>query len=107
MKLKYSKLLTYVEKIFIGHNLSKAHAKISAKYLVDADFSGVNTHGLARVSMYCMRIKNKLINPKPKIKIKKISPSIFHMDADNSVGMVAADAAVDLLIQNTKKMELF
>lgn len=103
MKLKYSKLLTYVEKIFVGHNLSKAHAKISAKYLVDADFSGVNTHGLARVSMYCMRIKNKLINPKPKIKIKKISPSIFHMDADNSVGMVAADAAVDLLIQNTKK----
>ena len=103
MKLKYSNLLKYVEKIFVGYKLSKKHAAISAKYLVDADFSGVNTHGLARVSMYCMRLKKKLIKAKPKIKIKKISSNVFHLDADNSIGMVAADMATDLLIQNTKK----
>ena len=28
---------------------------------------------------------------------------MFHLDADNSIGMVAADMATDLLIQNTKK----
>lgn len=103
MKIKYSDLLKYIGKIFVEYKLSKVHAKISAKYLVDADFSGVPTHGIARVSMYCMRIKKKLINSKPKIKIKKISPSIFHIDADNSIGMVAADIAIDLLIEHTKK----
>ncbi len=77
MKIKYSDLLKYIEKIFIEYELSKLHAKISAKYLIDADFSGVPTHGIARVSMYCMRIK-KLINPKPKIKIKNFTKYISY-----------------------------
>ena len=38
--------------------------------------------------MYCDRISKKVINPKPKIKIKKISSSISHIDANNSIGFV-------------------
>ena len=53
--------------------------------------------------MYCERIKKKVINPKPKIKIKKISNSISFIDANNSIGFVAADTAIKTLIKNTKK----
>ena len=38
--------------------------------------------------MYCDRISKKLINSKPKIKIKKVSQSISHIDANNSIGFV-------------------
>ncbi len=44
-----------------------------------------------------------MINPKPKIKIKVISQSITHIDADNSIGFVAADIAIKKAIQNAKK----
>ena len=53
--------------------------------------------------MYCDRIKKKVINPKPKIKIKKISQSISHVDANNSIGFVAADIAIKTAINNAKK----
>ena len=53
--------------------------------------------------MYCDRISKKVINPKPKIKIKRISQSISHIDADDSIGFVAADIAIKKAILNAKK----
>ena len=47
--------------------------------------------------------KKKLINPKPKIKIKKISQSISHIDANNGIGFVAADIGIKQAIKNAKK----
>ena len=51
--------------------------------------------------MYCDRIK-KLINPKPKIKVK-ISQSISHINADNSIGFVATDIAIKTAIKHAQK----
>ncbi|MEC7137232.1 MAG: Ldh family oxidoreductase, partial [Pseudomonadota bacterium] len=56
-----------------------------------------------RLKMYCDRISKKVINPKPKIKIKKISPSISHIDANNSIGFVAADLGMKTVIKHAKK----
>ena len=53
--------------------------------------------------MYCERLSKKVINPKPRIKIKKISQSISHIDADNCIGFVAADIAIKKAIHNAKK----
>jgi len=44
-----------------------------------------------------------LINPRPKIKIKKISQSISLVDANDSIGFVAADIAIKQAIKNAKK----
>ena len=90
-------------KIFQKHGLSKEHALISANALINAELVGAYGHGLSRLKMYCDRIKKKVINPKPKIKIKKISQSISHIDADNSIGFVAADIAIKNAIKNAKK----
>ena len=53
--------------------------------------------------MYCDRIKKKLINPRPKIKQKNISQSVTHINADDSIGFVAADTAIKKAIKNAKK----
>jgi len=53
--------------------------------------------------MYCDRIKKKLINPRPNIKIKKFSQSISCINANNSIGFVAADLAIKTAIKNAKK----
>ena len=52
---------------------------------------------------YCNRIKKKVVNPKPKIKIKKISSSITSIDSDNAVGFVGADLGINHAIINAKK----
>ena len=101
--MEIKKLKNIIIKILKKYNLNKSHAKICAEALINAELVGSSGHGVARLKMYCDRIKKKLINPKPTIKIKKISGSIFHINADNSIGFVAADKAINLAIKTAKK----
>ena len=101
--MKTTKLKKLVSSIFKKHGLSKNYSDISTNALINAELVGAYGHGLSRLRMYCERISKKVINPKPKIKIRKISQSISHIDADNSIGFVAADIAIKKAIQNAKK----
>ena len=101
--MKIQKTKKIVNQIFKKYGLSKKHALISADALVNAELVGAYGHGLSRLKMYCDRISKKLINPKPKIKIKKLSDSVSHIDADNSIGFVAADLGIKTAIRNAKK----
>ena len=100
--MNYKKLKKIVKKILINNGLSNFHALISSEALINAELVGAPSHGLSRLKMYCDRIKKKVINPKPKIKIKQISKSIAHIDADNSIGFVAADIGIKTAIKNAK-----
>ena len=101
--MKHILLKKLIKKIFSNHKLSEKHSNICADALINAELVGASSHGLSRLKMYCDRISKKLINPKPKIKIKKISQSISHVDANNSIGFVAADIAIKTAIDNAKK----
>jgi LDH2 family malate/lactate/ureidoglycolate dehydrogenase len=71
--------------------------------LINAELVGAPSHGLARLMMYCKRIQKKIINPRAKIKIKKISQSISHIDANNSIGFIAADIGIKTAIKSAQK----
>ena len=101
--MKKQNLEKILIKIFMNHKLNKDHAKISSQALINAELVGAYGHGLSRLKMYCNRIKKKLINPKPKIKVKKISNSISLIDANNSIGFVSADIGIKKAISNAKK----
>ena len=92
--MKIKKLKPLLVKILKKKGLNTGHALISANALINAELVGAYGHGLSRLKMYCERLNKKVINPKPKIKIKKISQSISHIDADDSIGFVAADIAI-------------
>ena len=94
------KKLNYIFKKF---GLNNKDALICTEAIINAELVGAYGHGLSRLKMYCTRISKKLINPNPKIKIKKISQSIAHIDADNSIGFVAAEIAIKTAIKNAKK----
>ena len=104
VKLKTNILKREITNIFKKFGLSYNHASISADALINAELVGAYGHGLSRLKMYCDRIKKKLINPKPKIKIKKISQSISHINANNSIGFVAADIGIKKAIENAEKI---
>ena len=104
--LKIKDLKKEVILIFEKFGLKKSHALISSNALINADLVGAYGHGLSRLKMYCDRLKKKVINPKPKIKIRKISQSISLVDANDSIGFVAADIAIKQAIKNAKKLVL-
>ena len=102
-QVKKNILRVKIKKIFSKHDLSKKHSEVCADYLIKSELVEAKSHGLIRLKMYCDRIKKRLINPKPKIKIKKINQSISHINADNSIGFVSADIAINQAIKNAKK----
>ncbi len=101
MKIRVARKLLI--DIFLKHKLIKKHAEVSADALIYAELAGAPSHGIARVASYCNRIKKKVINPKPKIKIKKISSSICNIDANNGIGFIGADLGINIAIRNAKK----
>ena len=101
--MKKNILRSKIIQIFLKHKLSKKHSEICAEYLIKAELVEAKSHGLTRLNMYCERIRRKLINAKPKIKIKKINSSISYIDADNSIGFVSADIGISQAIKNAKK----
>ena len=103
MLMKHQQLKKIIKDIFVKRGMSDAHALISANALINAELVGAYGHGLSRLKMYCDRINKKVINPKPKIKFKRISSSITHIDANNSIGFVAADIAIKKAIENALK----
>ena len=101
--MKNKELKKEIIEIFKKFGLSENHASISTDALINAELVGAYGHGLSRLKMYCDRIKKRLINSLPKIKIKRISQSISLVDANNSIGFVAADIAIKQAIKNAKK----
>jgi len=101
--MKKNILKLNIKNIFIKHKMSDKHANICSNYLIKSELLGASSHGIARLKMYCDRLKKRLINPKPKIKIKKISQSISHIDANNSIGFIAADIGIKKAIDHAKK----
>ncbi len=101
--MKTAKLKKLVINIFQKFGLNRNHATISANALINAELVGAYGHGLSRLKMYCDRISKNLINPNPKIKVKKISQSVSHIDANNSIGFVAADFGIKTAINHAQK----
>ena len=101
--MKKKELALKLKQIFKKHKLSDNHSKICTDYLIKAELINAQSHGLARLKMYCDRLKKGLINPKAKIKIKRVSSSISHINANNCIGFVAADLGMKIAIKNAKK----
>ena len=102
MKVSAPTLKKKIIDIFKKYKLTSRHAKISADIIINAELVGASSHGLSRLKMYIDRIKRKVINSSPKIKIKKISKSISLVDADNSIGFVGADLGIKQAIKNAQ-----
>ncbi len=101
--MKILKCKKLIVSILQKHKLSRKHALICADALINAELVGAASHGVARIYSYCKRIKKKVINPKPKIKIKQISPSITNINADNAIGFIGGDLGINQAINNAKK----
>lgn len=102
-RYNYKYIINFIKKIFIKANLSTFDSDLIATCLVKADLRGVWSHGIARTSVYYKRVEQGLAKAKPKIKFKKVFPSVTHVDGDNGLGFVVANKAIKECIKLAKK----
>lgn len=85
----------FVESILTKHGVPADRATMIANALVLADLRGVDTHGINRLGGYVDKIKQKGLDPNPKLSFDMKTPVIASLDARNTFGFVAGCMAVD------------
>ena len=86
-------LREFCERVFLHFGAPKNDASQAAEVLACADLRGVDSHGVARLHSYFDMLTLGRINPKPKIKIVRSTPSTATVDGDNGLGLVVGPQA--------------
>ncbi|MFS0776890.1 Ldh family oxidoreductase [Neobacillus sp. 3P2-tot-E-2] len=101
--ISYQKLTDIATLLFEGGGLRSDDAAIIARDLVAANLRGLDSHGVSRIPMYLERIRRKVVNPQPNIKIQRITSAVSLIDGDDGMGFLAGHQAMDEAIELAKQ----
>jgi len=89
--------------VFRKMGCSEEDTALATDVLLQADFRGIDSHGLARLSGYVRLWEAGRINPKPDIKLVHETPSTAVIDGDKGLGLVVAPFAMKIAIEKAKQ----
>lgn len=84
----------FVAALMQARGLPQADARVVAECLVRADLRGVETHGIMRLPIYLERLERGLVNPRPKLEPRRVTPVAAHLDGEDGLGFVVASRAM-------------
>jgi len=82
-------------RLLLAHDLPEQDAARVAQCLVHADLRGHDTHGLQTLPHYLDRVRQKLINPRPNLTVKRVTPMVGSLDGQDGFGFVVATKAMN------------
>ena len=80
---------------FRAAEVPEADARLTAEVLISADLRGIRSHGAARLPYFLVRLERGLINKNPEMTLHAGSPTTGVLDADNALGTVASNRAME------------
>jgi LDH2 family malate/lactate/ureidoglycolate dehydrogenase len=89
----------FVEAVFAATGVPAADAALAARVLIAADLRGIRSHGLARLQYFAHRLESGVINTEPEMRLERLTDTTGRLDADNGLGIVAADRAMAAAIE--------
>ena len=96
-------LENYCKSVLTASGVEEYCARAVAEVLVDADMTGVSTHGVTRLPIYMQRMEAGLVSRDNNIRILKEGPSTAVIDAGNSLGIPAAKFAMETCIRKASE----
>jgi LDH2 family malate/lactate/ureidoglycolate dehydrogenase len=93
----------FVSELLSALDVPPHDAWTTADVLVAADLRGVDSHGVARLYQYIKRIREGLIEVRPKVEIVHETPVSLRIDAGNGLGQVASHFAMTKVIEKAQE----
>lgn len=104
MRVKAEDERKYLETVFDKLGFSQQDGQLLADTLVDADLRGISSHGIQRLAWYRQMIKDGTIVPTKQPKVVRELPGSVLVDANQNMGQIAANLAMDKVIEKAKKV---
>jgi LDH2 family malate/lactate/ureidoglycolate dehydrogenase len=98
-----AKLQPFVAALFRASGLSEAAAATMAEALVEADLSGLPSHGVMQGEVYLARLKAGSLIPAEKAEIAVDRDSVVVLDAHYMLGHLAANHGVAVAVERAKR----
>lgn len=104
MRVKAEDERKYLETVFDKLGFSQQDGQLLADTLVDADLRGISSHGIQRLAWCRQMIKDGTIVPTKQPKVVRELPGSVLVDANQNMGQIAANLAMDKVIEKAKKV---
>jgi len=85
----------FVRALLLVHGVPEHDTATIAGSLISADLRGVDTHGIARLPGYLDRVRRGLINARPELKPRRVTPVAAELDGQNGFGFVIGMRAME------------
>ncbi len=88
-----AQLREFCQRVFQHFGVPAAEAGEAADVLAAADLRGIDSHGVGRLHTYFDMLELGRINPRPRIRVVRETPSTATVDGDNGLGLVVGPQA--------------
>lgn len=96
----------FASALFQATGVAAAMADEWARSLIWANLRGVDSHGVLRIPGYIDRLKQKVINPAPAMRVEKRAGAIAVLEADRAPGAVAMARAMTEAIARAREVHV-
>src|SRR5262249_43560051 len=98
-RLSIAAITAFTRDALLACGVPPADADLAAEKMTEADLTGFDAHGIARLNAYCQTLKSGRTNPKPNIKVITRSPATALVDGDDGIGHLVMTYATNLAIE--------
>ncbi len=96
----------FASALLQASGVARAMADDWAKSLVWANLRGVDSHGVLRIPSYIDRLRKKVINPSPNMRVEMRVGAISVLEADRAPGAVAMSKAMAEAIARAREVHV-
>lgn len=97
-----TELTRFTEDVFVQAGMRRSDAATTARSLVDADASGIPTHGVNRLTPYVAQLDSGQVNPRPDEHDVCEGPAFLLVDADRGFGAPVGIRTVDRVVEKAR-----
>lgn len=103
VRFPHEVIRAFIVSAFRAMGVVEDQANLIGEVLTSADLRGIRSHGAARLSYFMVRLENGVLNKNPQMTFTAGSDTTGVLDADNGIGIVASNRAMDEAIARADK----
>jgi len=104
VRLPADELERWTRDLLVSAGLERDAATTVAASLIETSLRGIDSHGVARVPIYCARLRAGGINPRPRPRIVREDGAVALIDGDTGPGQVAGVMAMSVAIRLARQL---